>query len=60
MRYYKKQTKLFENGKLNDKLVKDMLTSATKSFQDGEIIEARDTLIEIVEAIDDFDREYNI
>ena len=60
MRYTKKMTKLFENGKLNDKMIKDMLVSAEKCFQDGAIIEARDMLAEIVNAIDDLDREYNI
>lgn len=51
---------LYKDGELNDKLIMDTLVSAEKCFQDGAIIEARDMLAEIVNAIDDFDREYNI
>lgn len=60
MRYKKKPTKLFENGKLNDELVLATIDQARRDYAYGAIIEARDALLDVINAIDDFDREYNI
>ena len=60
MRYAKKKTKLFENGALNDELVLSTIDQARRDYADGAIIEARDALLDVINAIDDFDMEYNI
>jgi len=60
MRYRKKKTKLFENGALNDELVLSTIDQALRDYGNGAIIEARDALLDVINAIDDFDREYNI
>lgn len=60
MRYKKKPTKLFENGALNDELVLSTIDQARRDYENGAIIEARDALLDVINAIDDFDREYNI
>lgn len=60
MRYKKKKTKLFENGALNDELVLSTIDQARRDYGNGAIIEARDALLDVINAIDDFDREYNI
>lgn len=57
MRYKKKSTKLFENGSLNDEAVLSSIDRARKDYEDGAIIEARDTLLEVVNAVDDFAHE---
>lgn len=60
MRYAKKKTKLFENGALNDELVLSTIDQARRDYGNGAIIEARDALLDVINAIDDFDMEYNI
>ena len=57
MRYKKKPTKLFENGSLNDEAVLSAIDRARKDYEDGAIIEAHDTLLEVINAIDDFANE---
>lgn len=60
MRYKKKPAKLFENGSLNDEVVLSTIDRARRDYGNGAIIEARDALLDVINAIDDFDREYNI
>lgn len=50
----------FENGALNDEFVLATIDQARRAYEDGAIIEARDTLLNVINAIDDFDREYYI
>lgn len=57
MRYKKKSTKLFENGSLNDEAVLSAIDRARKDYEDGAIIEAYDTLLEVINAIDCFANE---
>lgn len=57
MRYKKKPTKLFENGALNDELVLSAIDRARRDYEDGAIIEAYDTLLAVINAIDDFAHE---
>lgn len=57
MRYRKKKTKLFENGALNDEVVLSTIDRARRDYEDGAIIEAYDTLLEVINAIDDFAHE---
>lgn len=47
MRFYKK-------GKLEDKKIEMALRGAADSYANGELIEVRDLLSEIVSAIDEF------
>ena len=39
---------------LNDKAIMVALASATKDYEDGEIIECYDTLLDVIAAIQDF------
>lgn len=57
MRYKKKATKLFENGSLNDEAVLSAIDRARRDYDYGAIIEAHDTLLEVINAIDDFAHE---
>ncbi len=50
MRYIK-------NGELQDERILASLEAAKKEYKDGEIIEARDRLLEIIAAIDEFETE---
>lgn len=43
-----------KNGELNDNAIAAALRKAADDYEDGEIIEVRDLLAEIVEAIDEF------
>ena len=57
MRYKKKSTKLFENGSLNDETVLSAIEHVRKDYEDGAIIEAHDSLLEVIKAIYDFVKE---
>lgn len=43
----------YKDGELNDKRVIEALNKAIEDYKDGELIEVRDTLLEIINAIDD-------
>ncbi len=47
--------KFLKNGELDDKKIIDALRKATIDYENGELIEVRDLLLEIVNAIDEFD-----
>lgn len=50
--------RFFKNGELKDKKIEEALRKAAADYADGAIIEVRDLLLEIVQAIDEFeDRE---
>lgn len=46
----------FKKGQLQDKKIIDALKRAAEGYENGEIIETRDVLIEIINAIADFDQ----
>ena len=46
--------RFFKNGELKDKKIVAALQQAAKNYENGEIIEVRDLLAEIVYAIDEF------
>ena len=51
--------KFFANGKLKDKKIVAALQQAAKDYENGEIAEVHDLLMEIVAAIDEWeDTEY--
>lgn len=45
---------LLNGQELNDQAVVDALRQAIDNYQNGEIIEVRDALAEIIDAIDEF------
>lgn len=49
-------TKFFEKGNLQDKQIIAALHQAAEDYENGEIIEVKDMLIEIINAITDFEQ----
>ena len=47
--------KFFSNGVLKDKKIAAALRQAAKDYENGEIAEVRDLLLEIVAAIDEWE-----
>lgn len=52
-------SKFFKKGELQDKKIVAALHQAAEDYENGEIIEVKDVLIEIINAITDFEVEYN-
>jgi hypothetical protein len=48
-------SKFFKNGELQDKKIVKALNQAAEDYENGEIIEVKDVLIEIINAITDFE-----
>ena len=48
-------SKFFKHGELQDKQIVDALRQAVEDYENGEIIETKDVLIEIINAITDFE-----
>ena len=48
-------SKFFKKGKLQDKKIIAALRQAAEDYENGEIIEVKDALIEIINAITDFE-----
>ena len=46
--------RFFKNGKLKDKEIEAALHKAADDYANGELIEVRDLLLEIINAIDEF------
>ncbi len=44
----------FKNGELQDERILASINAAAKEYEDGEIIEVRDRMLEIIAAIDEF------
>lgn len=47
--------KFIKNGKLEDKRIAMALHNAATDYENGELIEVRDLLLDIIGAIDEFD-----
>lgn len=47
--------RFMKNGKLEDKKIVNALREAVGAYEDGELIEVRDLLQDIVDAIDEFE-----
>lgn len=47
--------KFIRNGKLKDKLIVSALLQSAEDFENGEILEVRDVLSDIVDAINEFE-----
>ena len=52
----KMETKYYKNGKLKDKLIVSALRDAALMYENGEIVEVRDILLDIADSIDEFER----
>lgn len=52
-------SKFFKKGELQDKKIVAALHQAAEDYENGEIIEVKDVLMEIINAITDFEVEYN-
>jgi hypothetical protein len=52
--------KFIKHGELQDVAIINALKNAVRDYEDGAISEIRDLLVEIVEAIDEWEDEYNI
>lgn len=52
------EMKFFKNGQLKDKEIVKALQQAAVDYDNGEIAEVRDLLVDIVQAIDEFDNQY--
>ena len=50
-----KTSGFFKNGELQDKQIVKALHQAAEDYENGEIIETKDVLIEIINAITDFE-----
>lgn len=48
-------SKFFKNGELQDKKIVAALHQAAEDYENGEIVEVKDTLVEIINAITDFE-----
>ena len=46
--------RFFKNGKLEDKKIQTALRKAADDYENGELIEVRDLLLEIINAIDEY------
>ena len=46
--------RFFKNGKLQDEMIISTLKLAANDYENGELVEVRDTLLEIIDAIDEF------
>lgn len=55
MKYYNKKTK-----ELDDERIANDLRKLADDYENGEIVEVRDALLDIVEAIDDYSDDQNI
>ena len=54
----KKENQFYKNGELKDKKIVAALKKAADGYENGEIAETRDILVEIVQAIQEWE-EYN-
>lgn len=50
--------KYYKQGQLEDEKILDAMLRAMMNYENGALIEARDLLADIVNAIDEFTRQY--
>lgn len=51
-------SKFFGNGELQDAEIVEALRKAAEDYENGEIVEVKDVLIDIIIAINHFESEY--
>ena len=54
------KSQFYADGELRDEKVVEALNKALRSYASGAVLEARETLSDIVKAIDEFDRSYRM
>lgn len=52
-------SRFFKKRELQDKDIVAALHKAAEDYENGEIVEVKDVLIEIINAITDFEQEHN-
>lgn len=52
-------SKFYNKGELQDKAIAAALRQAAEDYENGEIAEVKDLLIEIINAITDFEVDYD-
>ena len=52
--------KFYKNGELQDKKIVAALRRAADNYENGEIAEVRDLLVDIVNAIDEWEDAYDV
>ncbi|MBR4855445.1 MAG: hypothetical protein IKU94_02340 [Bacteroidaceae bacterium] len=50
--------RFFKKGELQDKKIVAALHQTAQDYENGELVEVKDLLIEIINAITDFEQEY--
>ena len=50
--------KFFKKGELQDRKIIEALRQAADDYENGEIAEVKDLLIDIIKAITEFEKEY--
>lgn len=53
-------SKFFKKGELQDKKIAAALRQAAEDYENGEIEEVKGVLIDIINAITDFEQEYEV
>lgn len=53
-------SKFFKNGELQDEKIVAALHQAAEAYENGEIVETKCVLIDIINAITDFEASYHI
>lgn len=53
------EMRFFKNGELKDKEIVKALQQAAVDYENGEIAEVRELLVDIVQSIDEFDDKHN-
>ncbi len=51
-------SKFFKKGELQDKKIAAALRQAADDYENGEILEVKDVLVDIINAITEFEQEY--
>ena len=51
-------SKFYRKGELQDKKIVEALEQAAKDYENGEILEVKGVLIEIINAITEFEQDY--
>ena len=54
------KSKFYANGELKDEKILEALAQAKEMYENGEIVETRDLLAEIIKSIDQFEKNYEV
>ena len=54
------KSKFYAGGELKDQEIIEALAQAKEMYENGEIVETRDLLAEIIKSIDQFEKNYEV